>query len=73
MIRSQRLIQIPWKEKLGVARLRSLAHPHFSICTKPKVRVAWSGLLERIHRPPLLNKNHPRSLPDGGKHGEAAE
>jgi hypothetical protein len=42
----------------------SLAHPHYSICTKPKVQETWSGLLERIHRPPLLNKNHQRSLPD---------
>jgi hypothetical protein len=54
-------------------RKKPLAHPHFSICKKLKAQEAWSGLLERIHRPPLLSKNNHRSLPDRGKHGEAAE
>ncbi len=52
---------------------KKLAHPHFSICKSPKVQEAWSGLLERIHRPPLLSMNNHRSLPDRGKHGEGAE
>ena len=35
----------------GKNTAKKLARPHFSICKEPKVPEAWSGLLERIHRP----------------------
>jgi hypothetical protein len=31
-------------------RIKKIAHPHFSICKKPKAQEAWSGLGERLEQ-----------------------